>query len=644
MQARCCACFFLTGSQMRISPLLRLQAACFICVLLCPLSCSAAANPLLSPSQLERLAQNPTWLKLLHFDNKAQQSEILSKDFFLSPQGSHNAEAELAATIAAYSTPQPKDSDSHARCRFPARYFWLSQHINLPEYTPAPPQCKTFVRWSLPDKVKSVSFFLVSGYLGNPASVFGHALLKLNTGARDDQAGLFDLTVSYGALVPKDEPVLRYILYGLGGGYQAGFSDRYFYTQDLVYSRTEFRDIWDYELRLSDEQRTLLVLHLWEILGKKFTYYFLDKNCAYRLAELLELVIDKPLLQHAKVWCAPVEIFHRLEDIDHAEKAAGQPGLISTVRFIPSAQRRLHYQFSLLQPDEQVAAEKVIQQEAETMSAELAGLKPERQAEVLDTLLAYANYRLTAEQPDPSQGTKVMKNKLLPARFLLPPSSAAVEEPPALDSPAAGNRPMLTGLGFGYEHGQGAHLRLHWAPFIQETLGRNGLEGDELAILDTTVGAGGKEDALFLDRLDLIRIRKIKTSTLAVEEDSPWSWQLRSGLAQDADDYDALFAFGAGRAWKISPQWTAYLMTDGAAHSLEPYFRLRPHAALLAGTGNLKGRLLAGLETADYQGDTEAFLGADMQWGLSEQLSLFAGLEQREAEESKVSLELKWYW
>ena len=203
---------------------------------------------------------------------------------------------------------------------------------------------------------------------------------------------------------------------------------------------------------------------------------------------------------------------------------------------------------------------------------------------------------------------------------------------------------FLTGFGFGYKDRQGAHLRLHWAPFIQETLGRNGLEGDELAILDTAVGLGGKEDSLFLDRLDLIRIRKIKTSTLALEEDSPWSWQLRSGFAQDDDDYDALFAFGGGRAWKLSPQLTVYLMTDSAAHSLEPYLRLRPHADLLVGTRIFKGRLLAGVETTDYQGDAASFLGAEMQWGLSEQLSLFTGLEQREAEESKISLELKWYW
>ncbi len=639
---------FSFGSQMRTSFLLRPPAAFFFfCTLFCTFASVAYAEfpvLLLSPAQAEQLAQSPTWLKLLHFDKDGQQSEILSKDFFLSPEGHHNAQAELLATVAAYTAPWPENGDNHARCRFPARYYWLSQQINLPDYTLAPSQCKTFVHWSLPKKVQSISLFLVSGYLGNPASVFGHALLKLNTGVRDDQAGLFDLTVSYGALVPKDEPILRYILYGLGGGYQAGFSDRYFYTQDLVYSRTEFRDIWDYELHLSDAQRTLLILHLWEILGKKFTYYFLDENCAYRLAELLDLVLDQPVLEHAKLWYAPVEIFHRLEAIDHAEKAAGQAGLISTVRFIPSAQRRLHHQFSLLKPEEQEVAQAVIQKGPDTIQAELTGLKQERQAEVLDTLLAYANYRLTAEQPAPSAATKALKNKILPARFLLPASSKPREEPPALDSPAVGNRPMLTGFGFGYEEEQGAHLRLRWAPFIQETLGRNSLAGDELAVLDTSIGLGGNEDELFLDYLDVIRIRKIKTSTFAVEDDSPWSWQLRTGIAQDQDDYDALFAFGVGRAWKIGQQLTAYVMTDAAAHSLEPYFRLRPHAALLAGQGSLKGRLLAGLETADYQGDVVPFLRAEMQWSLSEQLSLFAGLEQREAENSNVSLELKWYW
>ncbi|MCI5166708.1 MAG: hypothetical protein D3903_11585, partial [Candidatus Electrothrix sp. GM3_4] len=136
-----------------------------------------AGQPIIQPKQgkpLAQLAQHPAWLKLLHFNGG--QSEVLSNDFFLSPEGRHNPEAELRATIDAYSKPWPADNgDTHARCRFPARYLWLSSQIPLPDYTPQPSQCINLSKWSLPEQVKSISLFLVSGYLGNPASVFGHS-------------------------------------------------------------------------------------------------------------------------------------------------------------------------------------------------------------------------------------------------------------------------------------------------------------------------------------------------------------------------------------------------------------------------------------------------------------------------------------
>lgn len=625
---------------MRAVPFRCLQTALFSCFSLLILLHAAAEA--VSPPQLARLASDPTWLKLLHYDRPAGQSEILSKDFFLSPEGKQNPEAELQATLAAFTAPWPTDGDSHARCRFPARYFWLAEQLRLPEDQVLPQHCAALARWSLPEKVQSLSLFLVSGYLGNPASIFGHSLLKLNTGATDDQAGLFDLTVSYGALVPEDEPIALYILRGLSGGYQAGFSDRYFYTQDLVYSRTEFRDIWDYELLLTDRQRSLLLFHLWEILGKKFTYYFLAQNCAFRLTELLELVIDEPLLTRARYWYAPVETFHLLEDLDRQRRTAGRPGLIKAARFIPSAQRRLHHQFSLLRPVEQRAAQAVIRQGPASLPTELAQFQPKEQAELVDTLLAYAQYRLSAEQPTPSAATKAMKDQLLPARFLLPASTDPLAEPALLPSPAAGNKPLLLSLGMATTAWQHAHLRLRCAPFIQEGLGRNGLESDELAVLDTTLGLGGEKDAVFLRQLDLIRIRKIKTGFLAADGDNPWSWQLRSGVAQEEEHYDALVQFGVGRGWQVSPQVTVAALTDAAAHSVEPYLRLRPQLTALFDWGMVQGRLLAGAETVNYTGDAQPFVQAELQWGLSAQTALSLGFEQ--AEDAELTAELKWFW
>ncbi len=604
-----------------------------------------AARCNIPPAQAEQLARHPIWLKLLHFEDN--HSEVLSNDFFLSAEGRQDSEAELLATLDAYSEPWPADNgDAHARCRFPARYLWLSSQIPLPDYTSQPSQCINLSKWSLPEQVQSISLFLVSGYLGNPASVFGHSLLKLNTDSVDDQTGMFDLTVNYGALVPENESALRYIIYGIAGGYQAGFSDRYFYTQDLMYSRTEFRDIWNYELLLSDEQQRLLIFHLWEILGKKFTYYFFDKNCSFRLAELLELILEEPLLEHAAVWYAPVETFHRLEEIDRRREKSGKRGLIQSVRFIPSAERTLSYRFGQLEEDERKAVRDTVRammhEGTDSLQKSLIQVDAERQPMVLDTLLAYFNYRLVEDSPSPDEKIQQEKKNLLLARLRLPSRTTPLEKTPERKSPAKGNPPLLTGLGIGYSQTQNIYLRLHLAPFSQESVGRNSLEGDELTVLDTVAGIG--KEGFFVDRFDLLRIKKFKTDYVLTDEKSPWSWQVRTGMESvdkdGASEQDFFFLFGAGRARKFGNNTIAYALLDVSSHTEQPHARLSPHIGLLTEFAQAKARarIYAGASLS-YQENPEAIYGIEIQHDISAHSALSI-----DTTKDKISVELKWYW
>ena len=48
---------------------------------------------------------------------------------------------------------------------------------------------------------------------------------------------------------------------------------------------------------------------------------FLDKNCAYRLGELLELVMNKNLVHNGLPWYFPVELFINLKDTHFIELA-----------------------------------------------------------------------------------------------------------------------------------------------------------------------------------------------------------------------------------------------------------------------------------------------------------------------------------
>jgi len=87
------------------------------------------------------ISNDPAWQRLLYYDRDAKRSDVVSADYFLSPEGRTDPLKELTATLKAYSAPFSEEGEQHARCRFPARYLWLSQRLVLDDYQVIPPQC-----------------------------------------------------------------------------------------------------------------------------------------------------------------------------------------------------------------------------------------------------------------------------------------------------------------------------------------------------------------------------------------------------------------------------------------------------------------------------------------------------------------------
>ena len=618
--------------------------------MLLPCALTAHASPLTEALQVAArldLARHPIWLKLLHFEGRLPQSVVLTDDFFLSPEGRSNPQTELHATLEAYFIPWQQDADEHPRCRFPARYYWLSRQLPLPGYTLEEPRCQRLSKWALLDRVKSVSLLLVSGYLGNPASTFGHALLKLNTDSSDDEYGLFDLTLNYGALIPENENALRYVVRGLFGGYEAGFSDRYFYTQDLVYSHTEFRDIWDYRLALSDHQRTLLILHVWEIIGRKFVYYFLTKNCALRLAELLDLVVDDLVIDRARWWYLPVQLFHRLKAIDAARQHAGNGNLVEAVRFIPSSKRMLVHRMQLLTKQEVRAMNAILRDGPSSLDARLKGLSDERKTVVLDTLLAYHKYRFMARESVDDPALEELKRMALLARLQLPAQPRLAPDIPILPSPADGSRPMVAGVGVASSTlSETPFLRLTWSPFKLERVGRNSMEGGELVLLDVAVGLLEGRRRIFLDQFDLIRLSSLNTLPVPLTGENPLSWQLHAGVVRVDDGempvYDGMASFGIGYAKSWRPGIIGYAMADVAVHTLSPHARLRPHLGLSANRGGFRTWTYVGTESVGYRGDFRAVWGGKLEVSLTKRAAVHAEFSNERATRAVFGLNLNW--
>lgn len=485
-----------------------------------------ASQPYIERALELELQQHATWHKLLHFDSILMRSEVLTDSFFIAQSGRTDPKLELIATLEAYFASLETDRSTPIQCQFPARYLWLNRQLGLPEYEFRQPACDAFERWAKLDEVRSISAIMVSGYFGNPASTFGHSLLKFNS---DEASRYLDLTFNYGALVPEGEPILRYIYKGILGGYESGFSDGYYYSQDMVYSRTEFRDMWDYELNLSEYERHLIISHLWEVAGKKFDYYFLTKNCAFRIAEVLALVEDNDdLTSRSRLWYAPVELFNRIEDVN--QKKSGN--YIQDVRFVPSYQRTLYARLANLSDAELTAFNRAI----ELSEFTLADLDQAAKMRVLNSLMAYYEFKDVGLMDEKNLIFKQLKRRVLLKRLALPVAPEDQIDIPSLPSPQQTSPPMMFSLGLRHidQPNKAQSLSVNWSPFFYDTVSLNSLQGSELVVFDAKLRVN--EDRAELEGVDLIRLRKMPAFNPVAAEKKEWAWTVQLGLKRNQSD------------------------------------------------------------------------------------------------------------
>ncbi|MCG8442672.1 MAG: DUF4105 domain-containing protein, partial [Caulobacterales bacterium] len=237
------------------------------------------------------LADDPTWLKLGRYKRAMglrarHRSDVVAPGYFLASDGRVDPHAELAATIEALAAPPGPDPDAHALCRYPARAMWLARRLawDLPSSLEA---CPAYRAWSRDGAVDGVSVIMVSGYLSNPGSVYGHLLIRFHSGGDHGRHDLLETSMNYGAAASEDDALVPYVVKGLFGGYRSRFSNLEYFHHNARYREAQLRDVWEYHLRLSPEDVAFLVAHSWEMMGAENRYYFLRQNCAYRIAELV---------------------------------------------------------------------------------------------------------------------------------------------------------------------------------------------------------------------------------------------------------------------------------------------------------------------------------------------------------------------
>ncbi len=548
-------------------------------------------------AQDQQLHKDPDWQHLIQYIDQtfSNTSQIKSGDSFLASDGKRNPESELSATISAFFKPVSEfdNADEHPRCKFIARYHFLSNFLPFPESIQTL-ECIKFNEWVNLDELESVSLVFASGYFKNPASFYGHPLLKFNSNENDSSAGLLDIAITNGAIVPPNENSILYLFKGVFGGYDAGFSDAKFFQLNHDYSEEDLRDLWVYELNLTHEQKLRIAYYSWELLTQRFTYRFLQQNCGYFLEDLLQYALKQRISPRRKLYTLPATTFFNLVEttID------GRP-LVKNITRVASRQNRLYEKYIDLNDLEK----SMVTDFVDTSEFIKKGTETE-QLRAIDTLIDYYTF-LISKEDDPnhenSQPYTINRTELYRLRLSLAKNEIEWPEKISSTPPHAGSRPSLVQLGVIHnsEFGEGFRIRIRPASYDLIDLDEGHIPNSTLNMFNIeAVSINGKQR---LTRFDLVNIQTLNISRTGLPGDGGLGWGLRVGFERAENScLNCLVGQVSGSAikgTKISDRWTLYGELEGTYHSNyeDRSLRLTAQAGLVGNiTPSWKSQLILG--------------------------------------------------
>ena len=408
-----------------------------------------------TPSYLQQLVQRAheagladqrEWHLLLHYRANlfgGYTSEQDEPGFFMSPTGQIDPDAELAATLTQFFSPDLVGrSKQPAQCAFVARYAWLKEQLSFDDNRLTPMKCDRFERWFAEFDAQSVSLIFASAFMNNPASMFGHTFLRVDQRGQTAQTRLLAYTINFAADVPQGSN-LDYPIRGIFGGYRGYFSTLPYYLKVQEYRDIENRDIWEYRLNFNDEQIRRLLMHAWELGNASFDYYFFKENCSYHLLSLLEYADPSLRLTDEFVWwTVPADTVRLL---------AAQPGLVKDIAFRPSRVTLIRRKREHLSAVEHALVKRLVRDASVSQSDEVRALSPSRQAFVLDVASDYVRYRGEHDE-DLAAAAREGNRKILTARSLLRIPSEDLAILPLAMQPELGHKTSRASLGSGWRN------------------------------------------------------------------------------------------------------------------------------------------------------------------------------------------------
>jgi hypothetical protein len=473
------------------------------------------------------LATNPTWHALLHYRPNRIGNGFTSladqPDFFLAPDGKTNPEAELDATLDAFFAPADAIArvGQHPQCAFAARFAFLDRELDLERAGLVRQPCRELATWRATlGAVRGVSLIFPEAYMNNPASMFGHTLLRIDAAppeATEERRDLLAWAVNFAADVGGDLGVI-FAAKGIAGAYPGYFSLWPYSEKVKEYGDWESRDIWEYRLGLHAGEVEQMLLHVWELRDVRFDYYFFDENCSWALLGLLQVARpDLDLQGRFPLWAVPT---------DTVRATLAEAGLAAEPTWRPSAVTQIRHGARSLTGAELRLVRDLASGACTPDDPAVAALPDTRRAAVLTVAYDLLRQRATPERVDEE---RPRSRALLLARSRVPvQGSIGPPVPVPRVRPDRGHDTARLQLGSGVRDGK-PFLEARVRPVFHDLLDLQGgyTRGAQIDFLDAAVRWYPEQQQVRLHEFQLLDIVSLAPRDALFR---PISWRFGTGV------------------------------------------------------------------------------------------------------------------
>lgn len=239
------------------------------------------------------------WHRLIHLDKNNKPS--INTPSFLISHDDFTPKNELFKTINSFF------EDNKSMCKYPARLYWLKNELDLKDSIFPASRCDEFDEYIEKTNPNNLKLVFVSEQVKNPSSMMGHTFFKLEgndgDGARRQNAVSF-FTVIDTFNIPY--LMVKSTITGMKGF----FILSPYQSQVHRYLNEEDRNIWEYDLNLSELQKKIIYYHFWELKDIDITYLFTGFNCATIVDDMLAIT-DISYKENSSLWITPKDVIKK---------------------------------------------------------------------------------------------------------------------------------------------------------------------------------------------------------------------------------------------------------------------------------------------------------------------------------------------